>query len=176
MSLRQYVHGTCCGACIIDGFYDAESEYHKLIANEHSEASARERAKRYPDHEDMLEDLRRLVNQTNSTAGQVTVVLNQYQQPGWHDDLLRFGFKLINADVSNPNHPDMHNSQLFTYMRFNRPFRGDRVKAGFPEEGTAPGTIAAPPPPPPPPPVEVPPAPTIPRAVAAAVTWGRPIG
>jgi hypothetical protein len=150
--LKQYPCGTCCGSTILDGFFDRQTYPHQT---------------HYPTRAEMLKTLDDLLRGCRNNKGQVIVVLNQDQGPSWKDDLESRGFILLYSDVANPNHSGNENSRLYTFMRVNRYFQGDRDEADL---GDMPTVVPIPDPPPPPPP---PPAPTIQRV--SVINYGRPI-
>lgn len=167
MALRVYDHGSCCGAKVIDGFWDYDSYYNDYIQKGYTKERSEVLAKSYPSHEKVVEELRKLLVQYKHSTGHVSVILNQAQKPAWHKTLTEmFGFKLVVEDVSNPNHASNENSQLFLYSRTERYFQGDREAAGLPVD--APPATPLPEPPPPPP------TPVIPKA-RAGLSYGRAI-
>lgn len=117
MTLQLHPHGSCCGAGVIDGFFCADVM---------SRVG-------YPTHEAMIRELRGLLEGAARNKGSITVILNEKQGPIWHEDLLRFGFKLLNGDIANPNHSHRTDSRLFLYQRVSRHFYGDREAAGLGE-------------------------------------------
>lgn len=135
MALQLHPHGSCCGAGVIDGFF----------CNQVMGRGG------YPTHEAMIEELRRLLDGAARNKGSITVILNEKQGPIWHDDLVLFGFKLLNGDIANPNHSHRTDSRLYLYQRVSRPFQGDREAEGLgpmPELPPLPQRPAPPPTPP----------------------------
>lgn len=136
-TLRLYGHGNCCGAKIIDGFWDKDAYRNKYRRAGYDEQHIERSVVSSPDHVEVQRELKELLRQQRNIRGQFMVILNNDQNSAWQETLTNvFGFKLLYSDVANPNHSEDINSRLWTYIYVNRPYRGDRAAAGLPGVGS----------------------------------------